>query len=158
LWSAIEQTIITLDTKSVDFLYEYNWNIVESGVKHYSPQHNPNPITTDIFVLYRAIAIPETIRQLEGPNQLDRRVTRFVVPLCAAIGRCGSCIYISISCLFVMQITDQEVDVASVILVMWVFDLICLLDFTLMIMTKNHLIYITTKSPPFTLWKEVLNS
>lgn len=64
-----------------------------------------------------AIAIPETIRQLEGPNKLDRRVTRFVVPLCAAIGRCGSCMYISISCLFVMQITDQEVDAASVILV-----------------------------------------
>ncbi|VDI07833.1 Hypothetical predicted protein [Mytilus galloprovincialis] len=64
-----------------------------------------------------AIAIPESIRQLEGPNKLDRRVTRFVIPLCAAIGRCGSCIYISISCLFVMQITDQEVDAASVILV-----------------------------------------
>ncbi|VDI07835.1 Hypothetical predicted protein [Mytilus galloprovincialis] len=64
-----------------------------------------------------AMAIPESIRQLEGPNKVDRRVTRFSIPLCAAIGRCGSCIYISISCLFVMQITDQDVDVASVILV-----------------------------------------
>ncbi|XP_052065699.1 excitatory amino acid transporter 1-like [Mytilus californianus] len=64
-----------------------------------------------------AMSIPESIRQLEGPNKLDRRVTRFVIPLSAAIGRCGSCIYISISCLFVMQITDQEVDAASVILV-----------------------------------------
>ncbi|XP_052066154.1 excitatory amino acid transporter 1-like isoform X2 [Mytilus californianus] len=64
-----------------------------------------------------AMSIPESIRQLEGPNKLDRRVTRFVIPLSAAIGRCGTCIYISISCLFVMQITDQEVDAASVILV-----------------------------------------
>ncbi|XP_063399935.1 excitatory amino acid transporter 1-like [Mytilus trossulus] len=64
-----------------------------------------------------ALTIPESIRQLEGPNKLDRRVTRFIIPLSAAIGRCGSCIYISISCLFVMQITGHEVDAASVILV-----------------------------------------
>ncbi|CAC5409720.1 unnamed protein product [Mytilus coruscus] len=64
-----------------------------------------------------SMSIPESIRQLEGPNKLDRRVTRFVIPLRAAIGRCGSCIYISISCLFVMQITNQEVDTASVLLV-----------------------------------------
>ncbi|XP_063399933.1 excitatory amino acid transporter 3-like [Mytilus trossulus] len=64
-----------------------------------------------------AVAMPSTIQQLEGPNHVDSKISRFVCPLNAAIGRCGSCLYICVSCLFIMQIVDRDIDVATVILV-----------------------------------------
>lgn len=64
-----------------------------------------------------AIAIPESFECLEGKNGLDRRVTRFVVPLSAALGRCGSSMYITVSCLFVAQLVNVEIDFAKVVIV-----------------------------------------
>ncbi|XP_048730321.2 excitatory amino acid transporter 1-like isoform X2 [Ostrea edulis] len=64
-----------------------------------------------------AIAIPESYECLEEKNSLDRRVTRFVVPLSAALGRCGSSMYITVSCLFVAQLVDIEVDFSKVVVV-----------------------------------------
>ncbi|KAK3104137.1 hypothetical protein FSP39_024686 [Pinctada imbricata] len=64
-----------------------------------------------------AIAIPETLKSLERKNNLDPRVTRFVVPLSAALGRCGSSMYITVSCLFVTQMVNVELDAAKVVLV-----------------------------------------
>lgn len=70
-----------------------------------------------IFI-YRAIAIPVTLKCLEDKNGIDKRVTRFVVPFSATLGRCGSCMYISISCIFLMQLIEMEIDASKVILVM----------------------------------------
>ncbi|XP_062568574.1 excitatory amino acid transporter 1-like [Saccostrea cucullata] len=64
-----------------------------------------------------AIAIPESFECLEKGNSLDKRVTRFVVPLSAALGRCGSSMYITVSCLFVAQLVNVEVDFAKVVIV-----------------------------------------
>lgn len=67
--------------------------------------------------VFSAIAIPESYECLEEKNGLDRRVTRFVVPLSAALGRCGSSMYITVSCLFVAQLVDIEVDFSKVVVV-----------------------------------------
>ncbi|KAL5006971.1 hypothetical protein ScPMuIL_015777 [Solemya velum] len=64
-----------------------------------------------------AIAIPETLYSLEEKNAVDKRVTRFVVPFSAALGRAGSTTYISISCIFIMQLVGLEIDAGQVILV-----------------------------------------
>ncbi|CAC5409715.1 unnamed protein product [Mytilus coruscus] len=64
-----------------------------------------------------AVAMPSVIQQLEGPNHVDNKISRFVCPLNAAIGRCGSCLYICVSCLFIMQMVDRNIDAATVILV-----------------------------------------
>ncbi|XP_078334175.1 excitatory amino acid transporter 1-like [Crassostrea virginica] len=64
-----------------------------------------------------AIAIPESLECLEEKNGLDRRVTRFVVPLSAALGRCGSSMYITVSCLFVAQLVNIDVDFSKVAIV-----------------------------------------
>lgn len=64
-----------------------------------------------------AIAIPVTLKCLEGKNKIDKRVTRFVVPFSATLGRCGSCMYISISCIFLMQLINMDIDASKVILV-----------------------------------------
>ena len=67
--------------------------------------------------LFSSIAIPETYKSLEGKNGLDKRVTRLVVPLTAALGRCGSALYITVSCLFVAQLVNVEVDFSKVVVV-----------------------------------------
>ncbi|XP_033753486.1 excitatory amino acid transporter 1-like [Pecten maximus] len=64
-----------------------------------------------------AIAIPESLKALEDVNRVDRRVTRFVVPLSATLGRCGSSIYIASTCIFLMQLTEIETDASKIILV-----------------------------------------
>ncbi|XP_069133834.1 excitatory amino acid transporter 1-like isoform X1 [Argopecten irradians] len=64
-----------------------------------------------------AIAIPESLKALEDVNRVDRRVTRFVVPLSATLGRCGSSIYIASTCIFLMQLTETDTDASKIILV-----------------------------------------
>ncbi|OWF50777.1 putative sodium-dependent excitatory amino acid transporter glt-3 [Mizuhopecten yessoensis] len=64
-----------------------------------------------------AISIPESLKALEDTNRIDRRVTRFVVPLSATLGRCGSSVYIAATCIFLMQLTEIETDASKVILV-----------------------------------------
>ncbi|XP_060082657.1 excitatory amino acid transporter 1-like isoform X2 [Ylistrum balloti] len=64
-----------------------------------------------------AISIPESLKALEDVNRIDRRVTRFVVPLSATLGRCGSSIYIAATCVFLMQLTETDTDAGKIILV-----------------------------------------
>ena len=73
----------------------------------------------DIFrlIIVRAIAMPETLHCLEVTNELDKRITRFVVPLSASIGRSGTCSYITVSCLFVIQLVGLELTATRISLV-----------------------------------------
>jgi len=45
---------------------------------------------TSKHIFFRAIAMPETLHSLEVTNKLDKRITRFVVPLSCTIGRSGN--------------------------------------------------------------------
>ena len=77
-----------------------------------------------MLMFCRAIAIPETLHSLEVKNKCDKKVTRFVVPLAASIGRAGTCLYICISCLFVTQIVGLELTITRIALVWYIFNLI----------------------------------
>lgn len=61
--------------------------------------------------------MPETFHSLEVTNKLDKRVTRFVIPLSATIGRSGTCLYMNVSCLFVIQLVGMELTASRLILV-----------------------------------------
>lgn len=63
------------------------------------------------------IALPESFHSLEAKNDVDPRISRFVAPLAAAIGRAGSVVYIATSCIFIIQTLDRDASVADVILV-----------------------------------------
>ncbi|XP_025085147.1 excitatory amino acid transporter-like [Pomacea canaliculata] len=66
-----------------------------------------------------AMAIPETLQSLEHVTHIDRRVTRFVVPLATSINRDGSCIFLAVSCIFIAHISDVELGAAGLVL-LWV--------------------------------------
>ncbi|XP_052066157.1 excitatory amino acid transporter 1-like [Mytilus californianus] len=75
------------------------------------------PVLITFATSSTAIAMPETLHSLEVINKLDKRVTRFVVPLSASIGRSGTCLYINISCLFVVQLVGMELTFTRIVLV-----------------------------------------
>ncbi|KAL5007178.1 hypothetical protein ScPMuIL_015984 [Solemya velum] len=64
-----------------------------------------------------AIAMPETLRILENEHGVDRRVSRFAVPLSVALMRGGSTLYITVSCLFIIQLVGQSLTAGNVLLV-----------------------------------------
>jgi Na+/H+-dicarboxylate symporter len=72
---------------------------------------------TSKHIFFRAIAMPETLHSLEVTNKLDKRITRFVVPLSCTIGRSGTCLYINVSCLFVIQLVGLELTATRITLV-----------------------------------------
>lgn len=63
------------------------------------------------------IALPESFHSLENKNDVDVRISRFVAPLAATIGRAGSALYITCSCVFIIQMLGRDVSAADIILV-----------------------------------------
>jgi len=63
-------------------------------------------------------ALPETFHSLEEKNDVDVRISRFVAPLAATIGRSGSALYIAASCVFIIQTLGRDMNAADVILIM----------------------------------------
>ncbi|XP_045176769.2 excitatory amino acid transporter 2-like [Mercenaria mercenaria] len=69
------------------------------------------------------IALPESFHSLESKNHVDSRISRFVAPLAATIGRAGSALYISSSCIFIIQMLGRDAnaaDIISIILLTWI--------------------------------------
>ncbi|KAH3884131.1 excitatory amino acid transporter 1-like [Dreissena polymorpha] len=69
------------------------------------------------------IALPESFFCLEAKNGVDNRISRFVAPLAATIGRAGSALYIAASCVFIIQTLGKDthaVDIILVILLTWI--------------------------------------
>ncbi|CAL1529560.1 unnamed protein product, partial [Lymnaea stagnalis] len=65
-----------------------------------------------------AVAIPETLTTLEDRNKIDKRVTRFVVPFATTINRDGSCIFVTVSCVFIAQLVGADLHAGRIVL-MW---------------------------------------
>lgn len=63
------------------------------------------------------IALPESFHSLEFKNGVDFRISRFVAPLAATISRSGSALYISTSCIFIIQTLGHEVNAVNILLV-----------------------------------------
>ena len=68
-------------------------------------------------MFFRMVALPESFRSLEEKAGIDVRVSRFVAPISATIGRCGSALFISASCIFIIQLIDFDLNAANTILI-----------------------------------------
>ncbi|KAK6192172.1 hypothetical protein SNE40_003690 [Patella caerulea] len=66
-----------------------------------------------------AVAIPETLNRLETTNKVDKRISRFVVPLASTINRDGSSLYITAACIFIAQLANYDLDAAKIMLI-WI--------------------------------------
>ncbi|XP_041356554.1 excitatory amino acid transporter 2-like isoform X1 [Gigantopelta aegis] len=60
-----------------------------------------------------AAVIPDMLIACEENNHIDKRVTRFVIPLCATLNRDGSAIYVACSAVFVGQMMFGSISVTE---------------------------------------------
>ncbi|XP_076471553.1 excitatory amino acid transporter-like isoform X3 [Babylonia areolata] len=75
------------------------------------------PLMVALATCSSAVAIPDTLRSLEERGHVDGRVTRFVIPLAASINRDGSTLFITVSTIFIAQLSAVHVDAATIVLI-----------------------------------------
>ncbi|XP_041476279.1 excitatory amino acid transporter 3-like [Lytechinus variegatus] len=61
--------------------------------------------------------LPVTITSLENNNKIDKRVTRFILPIGATINMDGTALYEAVAAIFIAQINDYDLSVVDVIVV-----------------------------------------
>lgn len=98
------------------------------------------PMLIALATTLTTVAMPESLRKLEGsPNNIDRRITRFVVPLCAAVCRIGSCTFLSSSCVFITQLENRDQNGGSIVLIVL---LVTLMSFAIPAIPSGSLVTI----------------
>ncbi|XP_041347973.1 excitatory amino acid transporter 1-like [Gigantopelta aegis] len=66
-----------------------------------------------------AAAIPDMLIACEEKNHIDKRVTRFVIPLCATLNRDGSALYVACAAVFVCQMMLGSISVTEAFMI-WI--------------------------------------
>jgi len=59
--------------------------------------------------------LPVTIKCVEENNGVDRRVSRFILPLGATVNMDGTALYEAVSCLFIAQMRGIDLDAADIV-------------------------------------------
>lgn len=59
--------------------------------------------------------LPITFRCLEENNGVDRRITRFVLPVGATINMDGTALYEALAAIFIAQVNNYELDFGQII-------------------------------------------
>ncbi|XP_062605325.1 excitatory amino acid transporter 1-like [Saccostrea cucullata] len=64
-----------------------------------------------------ALAMPDLLQACENVNKLDKRITRFVIPLCCTANADGSALFISAASMFIAQISGYTLTYGNVIII-----------------------------------------
>ncbi|XP_067171382.1 excitatory amino acid transporter 3 isoform X3 [Apteryx mantelli] len=66
-------------------------------------------------VLSGSATLPVTFRCAEEKNGVDKRITRFVLPVGATINMDGTALYEAVAAIFIAQLNDLELDIGQII-------------------------------------------
>ena len=69
--------------------------------------------------LLSAGTLPVTFRCLEENLKIDKRVTRFVLPIGATINMDGTALYEAVAAIFIAQMNDISLDGGQIVTVRW---------------------------------------
>ncbi|GAB0204179.1 excitatory amino acid transporter 3 [Grus japonensis] len=66
-------------------------------------------------VLSGSATLPVTFRCAEEKNLIDKRITRFVLPVGATINMDGTALYEAVAAVFIAQLNDLELDIGQIV-------------------------------------------
>lgn len=82
-----------------------------------------NPVFLHFFThFFSAGTLPVTFRCLEENLGIDKRVTRFVLPVGATINMDGTALYEAVAAIFIAQMNGIVLDGGQIVTVRWVLD------------------------------------
>ncbi len=77
---------------------------------YFMQSENNHPIS-----LNSAATLPVTFRCLEENNHIDKRITRFVLPIGATINMDGTALYEAVAAIFIAQATGRVLSVGDLV-------------------------------------------
>uniref|UniRef100_A0A674JRP9 Amino acid transporter n=1 Tax=Terrapene triunguis TaxID=2587831 RepID=A0A674JRP9_9SAUR len=72
-------------------------------------------LLTALMISSSSATLPVTFRCAEEKNHVDKRITRFVLPVGATINMDGTALYEAVAAVFIAQLNDLELDVGKII-------------------------------------------
>ena len=64
---------------------------------------------------FSAAGIPEMLNACETKNNIDKRVSRFVIPFCVTLNADGSALYITVASIFIASISGADIGIGSMV-------------------------------------------
>nr|XP_033781393.1 excitatory amino acid transporter 3 [Geotrypetes seraphini] len=72
-------------------------------------------LLTALMISSSSATLPVTFRCAEEKNHVDKRITRFVLPVGATINMDGTALYEAVAAVFIAQLNDLELDVGQIV-------------------------------------------
>ncbi|XP_068946891.1 excitatory amino acid transporter 3 [Petaurus breviceps papuanus] len=72
-------------------------------------------LLTALMISSSSATLPVTFRCAEEKNKVDKRITRFVLPVGATINMDGTALYEAVAAVFIAQLNDLDLDIGKII-------------------------------------------
>ncbi|NXW84600.1 EAA3 protein, partial [Alopecoenas beccarii] len=72
-------------------------------------------LLTALMISSSSATLPVTFRCAEEKNMIDKRITRFVLPVGATINMDGTALYEAVAAVFIAQLNDLELDIGKIV-------------------------------------------
>ncbi|XP_048383467.1 excitatory amino acid transporter 3 [Stegostoma tigrinum] len=72
-------------------------------------------LLTSVMISSSSATLPVTFRCAEDKNKVDKRITRFVLPVGATINMDGTALYEAVAAIFIAQLNDYPLDAGQII-------------------------------------------
>lgn len=68
---------------------------------------------------HSSATLPVTFRCAEEKNHVDKRITRFVLPVGATINMDGTALYEAVAAVFIAQLNDMDLSIGQIVTIRW---------------------------------------
>ncbi|XP_063043078.1 excitatory amino acid transporter 3 [Engraulis encrasicolus] len=72
-------------------------------------------LVTALMIASSSATLPVTFRCAEENNRIDKRITRFVLPVGATINMDGTALYEAVAAIFIAQLNDMQLDIGQIV-------------------------------------------